>query len=52
MGIGLTALLALGGLMMAPISPLLFLAVAGTALVYYFALDGFKVRLFAWLALR
>ncbi|MCY2987262.1 MAG: HAD-IC family P-type ATPase [Planctomycetota bacterium] len=51
-GVGVTSLLALRGLLMAPISPLLFLAVAGAALVYYFALDGFKVRLFAWLALR
>jgi len=39
--------LALGGLLMAIISPLLFLAVASIVLVHYFALDdGFKVRFF------
>ena len=51
-GLGVTTLLALGGILMPAIRPTVLLGVAGVGLVFYAGLDWMKVRLFARLALR
>ena len=51
-GLGVTALLALGGILMPAIRPAVLLGVAGVGLVFYAGLDWVKVRLFARLDLR
>jgi H+-transporting ATPase len=51
-GLGVTALLALGGILMPAIRPAILLGVAGVGLVYFAGLDWVKVRLFTWLELR
>jgi H+-transporting ATPase len=52
LGVGATAALALGGIFMAALSPVLLLNVAAVTLLYFLALDWFKVWLFARLNLR
>ncbi|MDA8137602.1 MAG: plasma-membrane proton-efflux P-type ATPase [Desulfobacteraceae bacterium] len=52
LGLGVTALLALGGILMPAVSASLLLAVAGVGLVYFAGLDWVKVWLFARLSLR
>jgi len=52
LGLGVTALLALGGILMPAISPSILLGVVGVGVAYFFCLDWVKVRLFAWLELR
>ncbi len=51
-GLGVTALLALAGILMPPIHPVILLGVAGVGLVYFAGLDWVKVALFARLDLR
>ena len=51
-GLGVTTLLALGGILMPPVRPALLLEVAGAGAAFYVALDWLKVRLFARLDLR
>jgi H+-transporting ATPase len=51
-GLGVTALLALGGILMPAIRPAVLLGVAVVGLAFYAGLDWFKVRLFARLSLR
>ncbi len=51
-GLGVTFLLALGGILMPPIRPAILFGVAGVGLVYFAALDWVKFRLFARLNLR
>ncbi len=52
LGLGVTALLALGGIFMPSISPSILLGVAVVGAAYFFCLDWVKVRLFARLKLR
>jgi H+-transporting ATPase len=52
LGLGVTALLALGGIFMPAISSSILLGVVGVGVVYFFCLDWVKVRLFARLELR
>jgi H+-transporting ATPase len=52
LGLGVTALLALGGILMPAISPSILLGVVGVGAAYFFCLDWVKVRLFARLELR
>jgi H+-transporting ATPase len=52
LGLSVTALLALGGILMPAISSLLLLGVAGLGLIYFAALDWLKVWLFARWSLR
>ena len=52
LGLTVTALLALGGVLMPAISGLLLLGVAGTGLVYFAVLDWLKILLFTRLNLR
>jgi H+-transporting ATPase len=52
LGLGVTALLALGGILMAPVRPAVLLGVVGVGAAFYFGLDWMKVRLFARLDLR
>jgi H+-transporting ATPase len=51
-GLGVTALLALGGILMPAVGGSLLLAVVVTGSVYFVSLDWVKVWLFAWLSLR
>lgn len=51
-GLSVTAILAWGGLLMPPLSPILLVAVAGAGLVYFTILDWPKVWLFEHLNLR
>ena len=51
-GLSVTAVIALSGWHVPAISPVLLAAVAGAAVVYFLALDWFKVWLFARLRLR
>ncbi len=51
-GLGVTAAIALSGWHVPAIAPLLLAAVAGSAVVYFLALDWLKVWLFARLSLR
>ena len=51
-GLGVTTLLALGGILMPAVRPALLLEVAGAGAAFYVALDWLKVRLFARLDLR
>jgi len=51
-GLGVTAILVLGGILMSPISPSILLGVAGVGAVYFAGLDWVKVRLFEQLDLR
>ena len=52
LGLGVTALLALGGIFMPAISSSILLGVVGVGATYFFCLDWVKVRLFARLELR
>ena len=52
LGLVITAVLALGGILMSAISPLALLAMVGAGIVYFAVLDWPKVWLFAWLKLR
>ena len=52
MALSATAFITLAGFHVAAISPQLFATVAGVAVIYFFALDWFKVWLFARLQLR
>ena len=52
LGLGVTAFIALSGWHVPAIAPQLLAAVAGAAVVYFFALDWIKVPLFARLSLR
>ncbi len=52
LGLGVTALLALGGIFMPAISPSILLGVVGVGAAYFFCLDWVKVLLFARLKLR
>ena len=52
LGLGVTALLALGGILMPAISPSILLGVVGVGAAYFFCLDWVKVLLFARLNLR
>jgi hypothetical protein len=52
LGLGVTALLALGGIFMPAISPSILLGVVGVDAAYFFCLDWMKVWLFARLELR
>jgi len=52
LGLGVTALLALGGILMPAIRPTLLLGVVAVGAIYFGALDWVKVRLFSWLHLR
>jgi H+-transporting ATPase len=52
LGLGVTALLALGGIFMPSISPSILLGVVVVGAAYFFCLDWVKVRLFARLKLR
>jgi H+-transporting ATPase len=52
LGLGVTAFITLTGFHVPPISPSLFVAVAGVAAIYYLALDWLKVWLFARLQVR
>jgi H+-transporting ATPase len=52
LGLGITAILALGGILMAPLKTSFLLGVAGTGIVYFAGLDWVKVRLFGGLNLR
>jgi H+-transporting ATPase len=52
LSLGVTALLALGGILMPPVRPAVLLGVAGVGTAFYFGLDWMKVRLFARLDLR
>ncbi len=52
LGLGVTALLALGGILMPAISPSILLGVVGVGVAYFFCLDWVKVLLFARLKLR
>ncbi len=52
LGLGVMAFVTLSGFHFPAVPPLLLAAVAAAAAVYFFALDGFKVRLFARLKLR
>ena len=47
LGLGVTAALVLGGILMPAISPLLLLGVVGVGAAYFFCLDWVKVLLFA-----
>ena len=51
-GLGVTAAIALSGWYIPAIAPPLLAAIAGTAVIYFFALDWLKVWLFARLSLR
>ena len=51
-GLGVTAAIALSGWYIPAIAPPLLAAIAGTAMIYFFALDWLKVWLFARLSLR
>ena len=52
LGLGVTAVLVLGGILMPALSERLLLAVAGTAILYFTGLDWLKVWLFRRLSLR
>jgi len=52
LGLGVTAALALGGILMPALRPALLLSVAGVAIFYFACLDWLKVWLFARLSLR
>ena len=52
LGLGVVAVLALGGILMPALSASFFLAVAGAAIVYFSCLDWLKVWLFGRLNLR
>jgi H+-transporting ATPase len=52
LGLGVTFALALGGILMPPLSSTLLFSVAGAAILYFTCLDWFKVWLFARLDLR
>jgi H+-transporting ATPase len=52
LGLGVAALLAMGGILMPAIQPLILLAVVGVAAGYFVALDWVKVLLFKRLDLR
>ena len=52
LGLGVTALLALGGIFMPAISPSILFGVVGVGAAYFFCLDWMKVWLFARLELR
>ena len=52
LGFGVTAILALGGILMPAISPSFLLAVVGTGIVYFVCLDWLKIWLFGQLNLR
>ncbi len=52
LGLGVTALLALGGILMPAINPSILLGVVGVGAAYFFCLDWVKVLLFARLKLR
>lgn len=52
LGLGVAALLALGGILMAAVSPSLVFAVAGGGVLYFACLDWLKVWLFGRLSLR
>ena len=51
-GLALTTVIALSGWHFRPIAPLLLASIAGSAAIYFFALDWFKVWLFKRLSLR
>jgi hypothetical protein len=51
-GLGVTALLALGGILMPAIRPAVLLGVAGVGAAFYAGLHWIKVRQFAALDLR
>ena len=52
LGLGVTAALVLGGILMPALSASLLLGVAGTAILYFACLDWLKVWLFGRLNLR
>jgi hypothetical protein len=52
LGLGVMALLTLGGIFMPAISASILLGVVGVGAAYFFCLDWVKVRLFARLNLR
>jgi hypothetical protein len=51
-GLGVTAALVLGGILMPALGAALLLSVAGTAILYFGCLDWLKVWLFGRLNLR
>jgi hypothetical protein len=52
LGLGVTAVLALGGIFMPAMSALILLGVVAVGTVYFFCFDWVKVRLFTRLELR
>ena len=52
MALSVTVFITLAGFHVAAINPQLFATVAGVAVIYFFALDWFKVWLFARLQVR
>lgn len=52
LGLGVAAILALGGILMPAISPSFLFGVAGTGILYFVCLDWLKVWLFSRLNLR
>ncbi|HVV71043.1 MAG TPA: hypothetical protein VHI52_06005, partial [Verrucomicrobiae bacterium] len=52
LGLGITATLALVGVLMPAIRPILLLSVVGVGLIYFACLDWLKLWLFARLDLR
>jgi H+-transporting ATPase len=52
LGLGVAAILALGGILMTAISSSFLLGMAGTGILYFACLDWLKVGLFGRLSLR
>jgi H+-transporting ATPase len=51
-GMGTTAVLTLGGILMPPIRPFLLLVTVAAGVVYFACLDWLKIWLFSWFDLR